>query len=77
MERYECNGKARALNLCKVEFMLNTMHLLCTTFHHYAHYALLCDRPEGYPDEEQNEQVKTVFKQHAAAAKATQAADGR
>ena len=33
--------------------------------------------PEGYPDEEQNDQIRTVFKQHAAAAKATQAADGR
>lgn len=25
--------------------------------------------PEGYPDEEQNEQIRTIFKQHAAAAK--------
>lgn len=33
--------------------------------------------PEGYPDEAQNEQVRTVFKQHAEAAKATQAPDGR
>jgi hypothetical protein len=33
--------------------------------------------PEGYPDAAANAQVKLIFQQHAAAAKSSQAADGR
>ena len=33
--------------------------------------------PAGYPDEVKNEQVKTIFKQHAEAFKMTQSDDGR
>ena len=33
--------------------------------------------PAGYPDENKNEQVRTIFKQHADAFKKTQSDDGR
>jgi rhamnogalacturonyl hydrolase YesR len=33
--------------------------------------------PAGYPDEVKNEQVRTIFKQHAEAFKMTQGDDGR